>query len=214
MDPTLTKYVDDIQNMYGDARPGEVIDLPDSASYRKKIRIAVVGPAGQFSVVQVGPGYNGSTAGVVFWSEEEQRPKVNIKMQGEAPDGFPQWITYHDLCKRTGEMRYYDRWKKWDDIQVRRKAAGLAPKEPARRWPKGMEPPPLAPGQRPHRPPCPPPDDWYHPVVLARREKSSDGAITVDMMKEIGVDYDGAGNIHVTFEAEDAALAEMMGEDA
>lgn len=159
----------------------------NSGEFERRERIAVVGPQGQFKVVEVGGGRLGSTSQVVYVSSETGRARIPEQLQAMQPDGFPAWIRYDDLCARTGEVEFFHKWKKFDDVQVERK----------RRGQKMILLPQVA-GEKSERDPTgrkyayrPVPEGWYHPLVEARRGKHNHGRPEMDMDAILDIRIEG-----------------------
>ena len=153
---TISKYLEDVAP---GGRPGHMEIIDDSVKH--EVRVAVVGPRGQFNVVRTGPDHKGSTAGVVFWSEELNAPVIPPRFQAPQPDGLPAWVYYREGCARLGGMDKYEQWKIIDNEQQACKRRD----EPMPRY-TGMTDVDLYP-------------DW----VLARRKSFNAGRREVDLKK-------------------------------
>jgi len=150
----ISQYLEDVAP--GDrSKHMELIDL----NVEKEVRVAVVGPQGQFNVVRTGPNHKGSTAGVVFWSEELRAPVIPPRFQEIQPDGLPAHVFYLKGCQRFDTMDKYEQWKLIDDDQQRHRQRGL----PLPRY-TGMEP-----------------EDLYPKWVLERRRAWRSGRRDVDL---------------------------------
>lgn len=151
---TTSRYLEDLsQSHLKDAAPGQIVDL----SITKQIRVAVVGPRGQFNVVATGPSNLGSTLCTVYWSGEQNAPIIPSRFQAIQDDGLPEFVFYHQACALKQCMEYYEAWKAIDDEQQRCRALGL-------------------PLPRIHNLPA----DFYAPFVYERRNRWQSGRRNVN----------------------------------
>lgn len=153
---TISKYLEDVAP---GGRPGhmQIIDR----SLEHEVRVAVIGPRGQHNCIRTGPNHRGSTAGIVFWSEELGGPVIPPRFQAIQPDGLPAWVYFREGCARLGGMEKYEQWKIIDNEQQECRRRG----DPLPRY-TGVTP-----------------EDLYPEWVLARRKQFNAGRREVNLKK-------------------------------
>lgn len=151
---TVSKYIEDV---VGHQEPVEGVIFDPAV--QREVRVAVVGPEGQFNVTRTGPNHKGSTICTVFWSEEQKRPMIPAMYSRIQADGLPAWVFFREGCQMKDTMDYYERWKKIDDAQQAARQRG----DKLPRF-KNVTP-----------------EDIYPKWVLARRKSHSHGREDIDL---------------------------------
>jgi hypothetical protein len=99
---TVSKYIEDL--VAEQPRAGEIQD----PNVKNEIRVAVYGPSGIVNWVRTGPNHQGSTAGVVVWSEQLKTAIIPPRHQDIQDDGLPAHGFYREACKIKNTMEFYE----------------------------------------------------------------------------------------------------------